>query len=111
MREVIGHALRASGVRRPIIPAPAQLVKLAALPLSLLPSPLLTPDAVDFINQPATVDTAPLLERLPRRLTPFDEGLASYLDPASAPGRLAFDASPTSASSPAAPTRAGEAAR
>jgi hypothetical protein len=87
------------------------LVKLAALPLSLLPSPLLTPDAVDFINQPATVDTAPLLERLPRRLTPFDEGLASYLDPASAPGRLAFDASPTSASSPAAPTRAGEAAR
>ena len=37
------------------------------------------PDAIDFINQPATVDLAPLLERMPRRLTPFEEGLATYL--------------------------------
>jgi hypothetical protein len=47
--------------------------------LTLLPAPPLTPDAVDFINQPATVDLGPLLERMPRRLTPLDEGLASYL--------------------------------
>ena len=50
-----------------------------AVPLRLMPSPPLTPDAVDFINQPATVDVAPLLQRMPRRLTPLDEGLATYL--------------------------------
>jgi NADH dehydrogenase len=79
MRAVIARALRAAGVRRPIIPGPAALIRLGAAPLKLLPSPPLTPDAVDFINQPATVDVTPLLERMPRRLTPLDEGLASYL--------------------------------
>ncbi|HEY6608667.1 MAG TPA: hypothetical protein VI277_05670, partial [Candidatus Limnocylindria bacterium] len=43
------------------------------------PEPPLTPAAIDFINQPATVDLGPLLERMPRRLTPLVEGLASYL--------------------------------
>ena len=60
-------------------------------PLRLLPEPPLTPDAVDFINQPATGDPRPLLERLPRRLTPFDEGIASYLPPESGPGRIEID--------------------
>jgi NADH dehydrogenase len=92
MRAIIGRALRAAGIRRPILPAPAPLIKLAAWPLCLLPSPPLTPDAVDFINAPAVVDTAPLLARMPRRLTPLDEGLATYLPPASAPGEVTIDA-------------------
>ena len=92
MREVIAHALRAAGIRRPIIPGPAALIRLGALPLTLLPSPPLTPDAVDFINQPATVDLAPLLERMPRRLTPLDEGLASYLGEAPGTDILTIDA-------------------
>ena len=62
------------------------------MPLSLLPEPPLTPAAVDFINQPATVDLGPLLERLPRRLTPLDEGLATYLGPDARTDRsLAFE--------------------
>ena len=65
-------------------PAPAPLIRLAALPLTLLASPPLTPDAVDFINQPATVDIGPLLERMPRRLTPLEEGLSTYLGAAGA---------------------------
>ncbi|MEO8463042.1 MAG: NAD(P)H-binding protein [Chloroflexota bacterium] len=85
MRQVIVRALRVAGIRRPILPAPAPLMKLIAWPMQLLPSPPLTPDAVDFINQPATVDTAPLLAALPRRLTTLEEGLATYLGP-SAPG-------------------------
>jgi hypothetical protein len=36
------------------------------------------------------VDVAPLLERMPRRLTPLDEGLASYLAPG-ATGVIRFD--------------------
>jgi uncharacterized protein YbjT (DUF2867 family)/ligand-binding SRPBCC domain-containing protein len=81
MRKVIGTALRVAGLRRPILPGPATLLKLGALPLSLLPAPPLTPDAVDFINGPATVDLRPLLERMPRRLTPLEEGLRTYLAP------------------------------
>ncbi len=85
MRQIIGRALAVAGIRRPIMPAPALLMKLVAWPMQLLPRPPLTRDAVDFINQPATVDTAPLQAMLPRRLTPLDEGLASYLGP-TAPG-------------------------
>jgi uncharacterized protein YbjT (DUF2867 family)/ligand-binding SRPBCC domain-containing protein len=91
MREIIAIALRAAGLRRPIVPGPTPLIKLAAVPLSWLPTPILTPDAVDFINQPATVDLAPLLERMPRRLTPLEEGLATYLGPTSADTTLLFD--------------------
>jgi NADH dehydrogenase len=87
MNEVIRRALRAAGIRRPLLHGPAALVKLAAMPLALLPRPPLTPDAVDFVGQPAIVDVAPLLARMPRRLTPLDEGLASYLPAGSRDGR------------------------
>ena len=79
MREIIARALRATRLRRPILPGPTRLLKLAATPMSLLPTPPLTPAAIDFINQPAVVDIEPLLARMPRRLTTLDEGLASYL--------------------------------
>ena len=82
MRDIIARALEVAGIRRPIIPGPTPLIRLGAAPLTLLPSPPLTPDAIDFINQPATVDVAPLLRRMPRRLTPLEEGLATYLAPA-----------------------------
>ncbi|HEX3264824.1 MAG TPA: NAD-dependent epimerase/dehydratase family protein [Candidatus Limnocylindrales bacterium] len=98
MREVIARALRAAGLRRPILPGPTLLIKAAVAPLQLLPEPPLTPAAVDFINQPATVDIEPLLERMPRRLTPLDEGLASYLAPEAGPGNVAIDASPARSS-------------
>ena len=92
MREIIGRALRIGGLRRPIVPGPTPLIKLAAAPMTLLPQPPLTPDAVDFINQPATVNIGPLLARMPRRLTPLDEGLATYLAPGSAPAEISVDA-------------------
>ncbi len=92
MRDIIATALRVAGLRRPIIPGPTPLIKLAAVPLSWLPTPILTPDAVDFINQPATVDIGPLLERMPRRLTPLEEGLRTYLGRGDGDASLAFDA-------------------
>ena len=64
-------------------------MKLLAWPLRLLPRPPLTPDAVDFVNQPAVVDTGPLLESLPRRLTPFEEALAADANEAVSLVRLA----------------------
>ncbi len=91
MRDIIATALRVAGLRRPILPGPTPLIKLAAIPLSWLPTPILSPDAVDFINQPATVDLEPLLARMPRRLTPLAEGLATYLAPPAGDTTLVFD--------------------
>jgi len=88
MRQIISTALRVSDLRRPILPGPAPILKVATAPLTLLSEPPLTPDAIDFVNQPATVDLAPLLARMPRRLTPLVEGLSTYLAPDSGPGSL-----------------------
>lgn len=90
MREIIGRALMAAGMRRPIVAGPAPLIKLMAAPLTLFRHPPLTPDA-DFVNQPATVDDGPLLARMPRRLTPLNEGLATYLGQGSGSAVLEFD--------------------
>ena len=102
MREIIRRALRIAGIRRPIGPGPAPLIKLAALPLVLLPQPPLTPDGVDFINAPATVALGPLLDRMPRALTPLDAGLATYLAPSAGPATVSIDpmADPTVRAAP-----------
>lgn len=92
MREIIATAIARDGHRRPIVPGPAPLIKLVAFPLQFLPRPPLTPDAVDFINQPATVDNGPLLAAMPRRLTPLAEGLATYLGGTDTKGELGIDA-------------------
>ena len=92
MRAIIGYALDMAELRRPIVPGPAPVIKLGLQPLRLLPVPPLTPDAIDFINQPATVDLGPLLAFMPRRLTPLHEGLATYLPMDSGYGTLVFDA-------------------
>jgi NADH dehydrogenase len=81
MDEIVRAALRASGRRRPILHSPAALMKLATRPLTLLPAPPMTPDAIDFVVSSAPVDTDLLRQRLPRRLTPLAEGLATYLSP------------------------------
>jgi len=98
LRDIIHRALEVAELRRPILPGPTALLKVMTAPLTLLPTPPLSPAAIDFINQPATVDTGPLLARMPRRLTPLAEGLATYLAPDSGPGTLTW----TSDRSPAA---------
>ncbi|MEX1296163.1 MAG: NAD(P)H-binding protein [Candidatus Limnocylindrales bacterium] len=81
MREVLHRAMDVTGRKKLLFPAPAALVKVAAWPMRFLPNPPLSPDAVDFVNQPATVDVEPLLQRMPRTLTPFEQGLGTYLGP------------------------------
>jgi NADH dehydrogenase len=79
MREIIARAMDVAGPHRPILPGAAPLLKLASWPMRFLPHPPLSPDAVDFVNQPATVDVEPLLRAMPRTLTPFEAGLSAYL--------------------------------
>jgi uncharacterized protein YbjT (DUF2867 family) len=81
MDAVVREALRIQGRRRFILHAPAVLMKLLTRPLTLLPSPPMTPDAIDFVVQSAQVDTAPLTAVLPRALMPVAEGLSTYLAP------------------------------
>jgi NADH dehydrogenase len=81
MREILHRAMAVTGTSKLLLPAPAALVKVAAWPMRFLPHPPLSPDAVDFVNQPATVDVAPLLSAMPRTLTRLEDGLATYLDP------------------------------
>lgn len=85
MNDVIRVALRVTGRRRFLLHAPARLLKVVAWPLKFLPRPPLTPDAIDFVNQPAVVDIGPLLDAMPRHLTSLEEGLRTYLPGARRP--------------------------
>jgi len=90
LREIVDRAMRAAEVHRPIVPGPTALIKLGAALVSWLPKPPLTPAAVDFINQPATVDLRPLLARMPRTLTRLDDGLRTYLGPSAVPAEVSI---------------------
>jgi uncharacterized protein YbjT (DUF2867 family) len=79
MDQIIRAALRVLGRRRPILHTPVVLMKLLTAPLTLLPSPPMTPSAIDFIIQSAQVDTGPLHERLPHTLMSLSDALATYL--------------------------------
>ena len=81
MREILHRAMAITGVKKVLLPAPAAMVKVAAWPMRFLPNPPLSPDAVDFVNQPATVDIEPLLRAMPRTMTRLETGLASYMGP------------------------------
>jgi NADH dehydrogenase len=81
MDEIIRVALRVLRRRRPILHTPVLLMKALTAPLTLLPSPPMTPTAIDFIVQSAQVDTGPLTAALPRHLTPLAEALTTYLGP------------------------------
>jgi uncharacterized protein YbjT (DUF2867 family) len=79
MDEIIRAALHVLGRRRPILHAPVALMKIATAPLTLLPSPPMTPGAIDFIVQSAQVDTGELHRLLPHELVPLHDALATYL--------------------------------
>jgi uncharacterized protein YbjT (DUF2867 family) len=78
MDEIIQTMLRVMGKQRPLIHHPAWFMKLATAPLTLLPAPPLSPEAVDFVLMEEPVDVGPLVRDFQIRLTPLAEGL-SYL--------------------------------
>jgi nucleoside-diphosphate-sugar epimerase len=111
MREIVRRAINAAGLPRPILPGPTLLLKVVAAPLTLLPEPPLSLDAIDFINQPATVDLRALMALLPRRLTRFDEGVRTYLPRDSGPGAVQIDGElGVRAPSPSSPGDSGRSA-
>lgn len=79
MDDVLKTALAVMGRRRFILHQPVFVGKALGAVASLLPSPPLTPDAVDFVTSPAVADTSSLERVLHPTLTPLREGLETYL--------------------------------
>ncbi|HYF91454.1 MAG TPA: complex I NDUFA9 subunit family protein [Symbiobacteriaceae bacterium] len=80
MDEIIQTMLSVMGKRRRLIHQPAWLMKLLTAPLTLLPTPPLSPAAVDFVLMEESVDNTAVMCDLGLRLRPLDEGL-EYLCP------------------------------
>jgi NADH dehydrogenase len=78
MDEIIQTIQRVLGKRRPLLHHPASLMKILVLPMGLLPTPMLSPGAIDFITQEVEMDPRPAQETFGpfRRL---EEGLREYL--------------------------------
>ncbi len=79
MDEVIRAIQSVLGRRRPLLHHPVPLMKVLTLPMALLPEPILSPGAVEFIAQEVEIDPRPAVDYFgftPRRLA---QGLMEYL--------------------------------
>jgi NADH dehydrogenase len=79
MNDVIRTVQRVLGRRRPLLHQPAQLMKLLVRPMALLPEPMLSPGAIDFILQEVELDPKPAMEYFGFPFRRLDEGLRAYL--------------------------------
>lgn len=79
MDAVIRTMLKVMGKRRLIMPVPAALVKLATAPLTLLPTPPMTPAGIEFAIQSGLVNTMAMEAALDVHPVPLEEGLSNYL--------------------------------
>ena len=79
MNDVVKTALEVQGKKRPLLHQPAFVGKAIGAITSILPSPPLLPDAIDFITEPAVADNAAVLRVLNAQLTPLRQGLETYL--------------------------------
>lgn len=75
MDEIVQAMLQAMSRRRPLLHSPVGLMKLATAPLTLLPTPPLSPGAIDFVTQETLIDSGQAVRDLGLPLTPIEEGL------------------------------------
>jgi nucleoside-diphosphate-sugar epimerase len=85
-REMLRRLFAFVGLHALVTPVPEALARFGASVLARLPGQLLTPAAIDFILEDFVADTAPLRAAVDLRLTPFEEGLATYLPRAARAG-------------------------
>lgn len=79
MNDVVKTALEVKGKKRMLLHQPVVVGKTIGTLSSVLPSPPLSADAIEFITEPAVADNAKLIEVLHPQLTPLREGLETYL--------------------------------
>jgi NADH dehydrogenase len=78
--ELIQLMMELSGHRRPIVHVPEGLMRLAGRLGEMLPRPVFSRDAVDFLTADNPCDNGPLIAEFGIRLTPARAGM-SYLKP------------------------------
>jgi uncharacterized protein YbjT (DUF2867 family) len=79
MDDVIRTVQEVLGRRRPLLHHPPGLMKVLVRPMALLPTPMLSPGAVDFITQTVEIDPRPAVEYLGFALRPLRAGLDEYV--------------------------------
>jgi hypothetical protein len=79
MDEVIRTVQAVLGRRRPLLHHPPGLMKLLVLPMRLLPEPMLSPGAIDFITQEVEIDPRPAFDYFGFTFRGLEEGLREYL--------------------------------
>ena len=79
MDEIIRTVQKVLGKRRPLLHHPAKLMKLLVLPMQLLPEPMLSPGAIDFILQEVELDPKPAMDYFGFQFRKLEEGLREYL--------------------------------
>jgi NADH dehydrogenase len=79
MDEIIRTVQKVLGKRRPLLHHPVGLMKLLVRPMALLPEPILSPTAIDFIVQEVEIDPKPATEYFGFPFRRLEDGLREYL--------------------------------
>jgi NADH dehydrogenase len=79
MDEVVRTIQQVLGRRRPLLHHPPGLMKLLVLPMQVLPEPMLSATAIDFIVQEVEIDPRPAREFFGFPFRTLSEGLREYL--------------------------------
>jgi NADH dehydrogenase len=79
MDEIIGTIQKVVGKRRPLLHHPVGLMKLLVRPMALLPEPILSPTAIDFIVQEVEIDPKPAMAYFGVPFRRLEDGLREYL--------------------------------
>jgi hypothetical protein len=79
MDQIIRTIQKVLGRRGLLLHHPAPLMKLLVRPMALLPEPMLSPGAVDFILQEVELDPRPAQEYFGFAFRKLEDGLRTYL--------------------------------
>jgi uncharacterized protein YbjT (DUF2867 family) len=79
MDQIIRTVQKVLGKSRPLLHQPAKLMKLLVLPMALLPNPILSPTAIDFILQEVDLDPKPAMAFFGFPFRTLEAGLRDYL--------------------------------
>ena len=79
MDDILRTIQKVLGKRRLLLHHPAALMKLLVLPMALLPEPMLSPGAIDFILQEVDMDPKPAQDYFGFAFKKLEEGLRTYL--------------------------------
>ena len=79
MDEIIRTVQKVLGRRRPLLHHPVPLMKVLTLPMLLLPEPILSPGAVDFVSQEVAIDPRPAFAYFGFPFRRLEDGLREYI--------------------------------